>query len=133
MTAILVWGSSLVLMGEVPCGWEEKRRPAVEATYRPVREKRGGQRRASHRYCHHKGSWCSRSRLWRRRWSWWLRLKPGPEMKKPAPGRVRVFEEFRCVCCLHAGSSRTCWLCNKYEHKNRTQRGGAGIGGFDVG
>jgi len=46
---------------------------------------------------------------------------------------VRVFEEFRCVCCLHAGSSRTCWLGNKYEHKNRTQRGGAGIGGFDVG
>lgn len=54
-------------------------------------------------------------------------------MKKPAPGRVRVFEEFRCVCCLHAGSSRTCWLGNKYEHKNRTQGGGAGIGGFDVG
>jgi hypothetical protein len=54
-------------------------------------------------------------------------------MKKPAPGRVRVFDEFRCVCCLHAGSSRTCWLGNKYEHKNRTQRGGAGVGGFDVG
>ncbi|WP_369040422.1 hypothetical protein [Stenotrophomonas maltophilia] len=54
-------------------------------------------------------------------------------MKKPAPGRVRVFEEFRCVSCLHAGSSRTCRLGNKYEHKNRTQRGGAGVGGFDVG
>jgi hypothetical protein len=24
-------------------------------------------------------------------------------------------------------------LGNKYEHKNRTQRGGAGVGGFDVG
>ncbi|HGM6067689.1 TPA: hypothetical protein ACKP39_001361, partial [Stenotrophomonas maltophilia] len=54
-------------------------------------------------------------------------------MKKPAPGRVRVFDEFRCVCCLHAGSSRTCGLGNKYEHKNRTQRCGAGVGGFDVG
>ncbi|MEW6385183.1 MAG: hypothetical protein AB1514_14670, partial [Pseudomonadota bacterium] len=27
----------------------------------------------------------------------------------------------------------TWWLGNKYEHKNRTQRGGAGVGGFNVG
>ena len=112
---------------------EEKRRPAVEATYRPVRGKRWGRRRASHGHSHHEASWCGRSGFCNWRCSWWLRLKPGLEMKKPAPGRVRVFVEFRCVCCLHAGSSRTCWLGNKYEHENRTQRGGAGIGGFNVG
>jgi len=132
MTAILVWGRSLVLMGEVPCGGKKKERPVVEVTCRPVRGKRWRGRRASHRHSHHE-AWCCRSGLCDERWSWWLRLKPGSEMKKPAPGRVRVFEEFRCVCCLHAGSSRTCGLGNKYEHKNRTQRGGADGGGFDVG
>lgn len=111
----------------------KKERPVVEVTCRPVRGKRWRGRRASHRHSHYEAWWWSGSGLCTERWSWWLRLKPGPEMKKPAPGRVRVVDEFRCVCCLHAGSSRTCWLGNKYEHKNRTQRGGAGVGGFNVG
>lgn len=111
----------------------KKERPVVEVTYRPVRGKRWRRHHAPRRHSHHEA--------WRRcgsgfcvgRCAWWLRLKPGSEMKKPAPGRVRVFEEFRCIRCLHAGSSRTCWLGNKYEHKNRTQRGGADVGGFVVG
>jgi hypothetical protein len=33
--------------------------------------------------------------------------------------------------CLHAGPSRTCWLGNKYEDKERTDRGRAGFGVLD--
>jgi len=31
--------------------------------------------------------------------------------------------------CLHAGPSRTCWLGNKYEDKERGARGRTGTGG----
>ncbi|MEG2981904.1 MAG: hypothetical protein RR831_20635, partial [Stenotrophomonas sp.] len=54
----------------------------------------------------------------------------GSETKKPAPGWVRVLMD-TWQSCLHAGPSRTCWLGNKYEDEERTDRGAAGVGVLD--